>query len=176
MSVPFGIVEYRSTDRFEQEYIEEIQEHCNELTLDHRWWSEQVTLYDKIEYPLYLTGDSRLLLEALQSEHGYREPVDYSDDISMALVDYAKLLEILSLLSKQHELTWKLFQTGSLKFEMLIGWIESGETSESAIRHMTDIMSEVAVTHEDLLDKERQQRIYSKYFDENDKPIFEIDR
>jgi hypothetical protein len=60
MSLPFGNFEYRSTDRFEQEYIEEIQAECNELAQDHQWRGDPVQINEKILFPLYLTA-GRLL-------------------------------------------------------------------------------------------------------------------
>ena len=175
MSATFGFVEYRSFDRFEQEYIEEIQEQCRELTQDHLWWSDPVMLYDKIEYPLYLTGDSHLLKGSLKGEYGLQRSVDLKDDLYLSLVDYSKLLEILSVLSAEHEIRWKLFRTMSSSLELTIGTIDNGEIGESAIKHMTAIMTEAQLSHEDLLNTELHKEIYYKYYDENYEPIFEED-
>ncbi|MDA0348961.1 MAG: hypothetical protein O3C43_12510 [Verrucomicrobia bacterium] len=174
MNAAFGRVEYRSTDRFEQEYINEMQEESFQLVQVHRWWNDYVNIYDKIEYPLYLTGESNLLRHHLENlETGFTRSVEFRDDLLMALVDYPKTLEVLSILSKNHEFTWNLFQTTSSGIEIPIGMIENGEVSKSAITHMTDTISYYKFPEKDLSNTELQDRIYHNYFDENDKPIFD---
>ena len=174
MSTPFGSVEYRSVDRFEESYIKEIQDDAFQLIQDHIWWNNPVNLYDKIEYPLYLTGDSYLLLLRIQDlKTGFTRSVDFRDDLILGLVDYTKTLGILSILSRNHDITWKLFQTASCRIELPIGTIENGEISVSAIKHMTDTIDHYKITERELSDSEFHARIYHQYFDENHEPIFQ---
>jgi hypothetical protein len=55
--------------------------------------------------------------------------------------------------------------------EVDIGFIENGEISDSAIQHMTVVMDQYKFSHDDLLNEDRRQQIFAKYFDENDQPI-----
>ena len=66
---------------------------------------------------------------------------------------------------------WKLFVRFPPMDEVDIGFIENGEISDSAIQHMTVVMDQYKFSHDDLLNEDRRQQIFAKYFDENDQPI-----
>ena len=173
MNPSFGRIEYRSKDRFEQEYLKEIQEECDLMNRDRDWWSQPPHLYDKIKYPLFLTGESELLIQRLSSLDGFQSRyIDPRDDLIMALVDYPKVLEILATLSLEHQITWNVFQTLSENYEVPLGTIVNGQISDSLIQHQTETIDRYGITETELSDTALHKEIFSRYFDENLDPIF----
>lgn len=133
---------------------------------------ERAHLYDKIKSPLYLTGDSHLLIQVFQSEFGYTRGVGLEEDVFMSQGDYVKLLEILSTPGRNHDFIWELFYENKSGEEFPIGEIDQGEISPSAMQYMTFVMDRFGLSHQEQGDVERRQKIFSKYFDENDEVIF----
>lgn len=169
----FGRIEYRSTDRFEQAYLEELQEECGLLNRNRDWWSQPPHLYDKIKYPLFLNGESELLVQKLVSlDQLHSRYVDPKDDLIMALIDYPYVLEILATLSLKHEFNWHIFQTLSENYELPIGSIEGGDISDSLIQHRLDTADQFGISEEELSNRNLHKEIFNRYFDENLDPIF----
>ena len=176
MKIPFGRIEYRSNNRFEEEYLKEIQEECDLLNRDRDWWSQPPHLYDKIQYPLFLTGESDLLIQRLTSiDSLHTRIVDPRDDMIMALVDYPHVLEILATVSLNHSIRWYVFQTFSENDEESLGSIENGEISDSLIQHRLEAIDRFRITEDELKNTTLHKEIFDRYFDEDLNPIFITD-
>lgn len=166
-------IEYISQDEFELSYRAEIYEESEALIQDHLWWNEPFTLYDKIEFPLYLTGESDLIRDTLDGDFGPRRFIERKDDVFLALVDYAKIVGVLRQLSESHEITWRVFYRSEPRREVDIGYIVNGKADGSVIDFMIKTLEQYELSHESVWDEALKDQVYSKYFDELDQPIFE---
>ena len=166
-------IEYISKDEFELSYRAEIYQESEALIQDHLWWNEPFTLYDKIEYPLYLTGESNLIRDHLYGEYGPQRVVERKDDVYLALVDYAKILEVLQELGERHDITWRVFYRMEPNREVNIGYIVNGAPDEGVLDFMIKTLEQYGLDYESLWDEALKHEVYSKYFDESDEPLLE---
>ncbi|MGJ8652309.1 MAG: hypothetical protein ACSHX8_03460 [Opitutaceae bacterium] len=166
-------IEYRSADEFEIEYKKEIYAESESLIQDHLWWNEPFTLYDQIQYPLYLTGESNLIIDTLNDEFSVRRQIERADDIYMAMGDYLKIIAVLETISANHELDWHLFYTNQTDTEVTIGAIVNGRADEASIQYIINSIALYHIPFEQISDNALREGIYSKYFDQNDDPIFD---
>ena len=166
-------IEYRSVDEFEIEYKNEIHTESELLIQDHLWWNEPFTLYDQIQYPLHLTGESNLIVDTLNDEFSARRQVERADDIFMAMGDYLKIIAVLETIGANHELDWYIFCTNQSGVEVTIGAIANGRADEVSIQYIIDSIARYHIPFEQISDSAHREAIYSKYFGQNDDPIFD---
>lgn len=166
-------IEYISRDEFELSYRAEIYEESESLIQDHLWWNEPLTLFDRIEYPLRLTGESNLIVGSLNDEYGPRRCIEPKDDVYLALIDYIKMVGVLKELSRNHEIYWRLYYRNSSNQEVDVGCIDCGEEDDNITKFVQETLSRYSLDFSTLWDDKLKEAIYSKYFDHNHNPIFE---
>jgi hypothetical protein len=161
-----------SLDEFEAGYRQEIYEQAESLIQDHLWWNEPLTLFDRIAYPLHLTGESNLVREYLSDAYAPRRVVQREHDVYLALVDYAKIVEVLGQLGEAHDITWRLFHSDAGGRDVDIGYIEAGKPDVATIKFMLERLERYGLEEGMLWDSAKQLEIYALYFDDDDEPIF----
>lgn len=166
-------IEYRSIDEFELDYKKEICADSETLIQDHFWWNEPFTLYDQIKHPLYLTGDSNLIFDGIQGEHGLLRYVERVDDVFMAMGDYLKIIAVLETLSSKYDLSWHVFMLKTGNKETTIGYVENGRADEALIQYVIDTIAYYKIPFKDISNEDLRTTTYHKYFDENDELIGE---
>jgi hypothetical protein len=164
-------IEYRSIDEFELDYKQEICDDSETLIQDHLWWNEPFTLYDQIRYPLRLTGDSNLIIDGIQGQHGLLRYVERIDDVFMAMGDYLKVIAVLETLSGKYDLDWQIFVMKTGNQESTIGYVEKGRADEAVVQYMIDTITYYEIPFEDISNESLRTQTYHKYFDESDEPI-----
>jgi hypothetical protein len=165
-------IEYMSLDEFESNYRSEIYQESETLIQDHLWWNEPLTLFDKIDYPLHLTGESNLVRDCLHDDYGPRREIKRKDDVYLALIDYAKIIEILQQLGEAHEITWRLFRRNAAGKDVDVGYITNGKSDTKAIDFLVSSLEQYGLSHESIWDEGLKDEVYSRYFDESDNPIY----
>ncbi len=158
-----GKLIYASEEEFEQDYLQALFEEAAELAQEHTWWNEPVRLYESDETPYLLTGSNKLLHRYLSRGQGAPRNVDYRDDILMSMVDYFAAIEILTILSKEHEFTWLISQPSEPR-DKLIGKIVNGEIEPRLFEFLLPEMEALKISESDLEDTELHERIRAKYF------------
>ena len=158
-----GTLIYVSDDEFELDYIEALHEEAAELARDHVWWNEPLQLSQDPENPHVLSGSNKLLHRYLSHGLGAPRNVDYRDDMLMSIVDYFAAIEILTILSKEHEFTWLLCQPSEPR-DKLIGKIVDGAIEPKLFEFLMPEMEALKITERDLEDTELHERIRAKYF------------
>jgi hypothetical protein len=168
-------IEYRSKEIFELDYKAEIYAQAEAMIQEHLWWNEPLTLYEQIEYPEHLTGDSKLLYEWIPDEMGPRRYVEPQDDALLAMRDYAEILKVLGALSEEHDFSWVLFYRGVGPDIKVIGRIESGVVDHDALQFLSDTLKCHEISDAMFQDEELAKLTYHKYFNAEDQPIFPDD-
>ncbi|ADE55901.1 hypothetical protein [Coraliomargarita akajimensis] len=165
-------IEYISTQEFESEHRSVIHAEAEALIQDHLWWNEPLTLFDRIDYPHHLTGESNLIRDYLHDAFGPRREIERKDDVYLALIDYLKIIDVLEQLSEKHAIGWRLYFSKTTGNEVTIGFIEAGKAAPGVLQFMVDTLERYALSHDSLWDDAEKHRVYSKYFDETDSPIY----
>lgn len=166
-------IEYRSREIFELDYKAEIYVQAESMIQDHLWWKEPLTLYEQIEYPEHLTGDSVLFHQWISDELGPRRYVEPRDDAFLAMRDYAEILKVLGVLSGEHDFGWDIFYTVDSGREKMIGRVLSGEIDSNAMNVLSSTLERYEISDHEFQDEQVAEMIYGKYFDGSDQPIFE---
>ncbi len=158
-----GTLIYVSDDEFELDYIEALHEEAAELARDHAWWNEPLRLFESPDNPNVLYGSNKLLHRYLAQGPGAPRNVDYRDDMLLSIVDYFAAIEILTILSKEHEFTWLVCQPAEPR-EKLIGKIVDGTIEPRLFEFLMPEMEALKISERDLEDRDLHERIRAKYF------------
>lgn len=158
-----GSITFVSDDEFELDYIEALHEEAAELAQDHVWWNEPPRFFENPEQPFCVSGACKLLHRYIAVGQGAPKNVDYRDDILMGMVDYFAVVEILTILSKEHEFTWLVSQPAEPR-DKLIGKIADGKIEPRLFEFLIPEMEALKISENDIEDTELHERIRAKYF------------
>ena len=158
-----GSLTYQSDEEFELDYIEALQQEVDELARERQWWKEPISLRENPDAPFALFGSNKLLHRYLPNTPSGPRNVDYRDDVLMGIVDYFAVIEILTILSKEHEFTWLVSQPAEPR-DKLIGKIDNGEIDPRIFECLLPEMEALKISETELEDTALHDRIREKYF------------
>lgn len=153
---------YTTLDEFDDDYIEALLPEVAELAAAHIWWNQPLSIQADSRNPNILTGSTKLMHRYLTGADGQPRTIDYRDDVLMAAVDTLTLLEMLTLLSKEHEFAWQV----SLPTEPRpkpVGRIIDGEIDPKLFELIMPEVEAHEITEEELEDKTLHQKLRNKY-------------
>lgn len=153
---------YTTLDEFDDDYIEALIEEVTALSSEHTWWNEPFAIQADSRNADQLTGSTKLMHRYLTGADGKQRIIDYRDDVLMAAVDTLTLLEMLTLLSKEHEFAWQV----SLPTEPRpkpVGRIIDGEIDPKLFELIMPEVEAHEITEEELEDKSLHQNLRDKY-------------
>ncbi len=153
---------YTTLDEFDDDYIAALIEETAAISAEHVWWNQPFAIQADSRNPNLLTGSTKLMHRYLTGADGKQTIIDYRDDVLMAAVDTLTLLEMLTLLSKEHEFAWQV----SLPTEPRpkpVGRIIDGEIDPKLFELIMPEVEAHEITEEELEDKALHQKLRSKY-------------
>ncbi|MDQ8201900.1 hypothetical protein [Pelagicoccus sp. SDUM812003] len=154
---------YTSYDEFDADYLEALIQEVDALAQEHRWWRQPIAVAAHPRNPSLLHGYTKLMHRYIDGDGAAPRKLDYREDTLMGMVDYLTIVEMLTLLSKEHEFTWELFQPAEPR-PKLIGRIEDGELDAKIIDFLLPEINALEITDRELEDQALHERIRAKYF------------
>ena len=154
---------YTSFEEFDADYLEALNKEIQELAKEHTWWNQAIAIqpHPKNEYLLH--GQTRLMHRYIGVDTPTPRKLDYRDDTLMGMVDYLTIIEMLTMLSKEHEFTWEIYQPADPR-PKLIGRITEGELDPKLIDFLLPEINALEISDRDLEDPSLHQSLRSKYF------------
>lgn len=154
---------YTSDEEFDDDYVQALIEEAAELAAEHTWWHQPLALEADAKNPNLLTGSTKLLHRYLTTPDGSTRKIDYRDDVLMSSVDTLALLEMLTMLSKEHEFTWHVFIPSESRPKP-VGRIVDGEIDPKLFELIMPEVEANDITEAELEDESLHQRLREKYF------------
>lgn len=153
---------YTTLEEFEDDYVAALIEEAAELSQEHTWWNQPFQLAADERNPNLLSGSTKLMHRYLTKADGQASKVDYRDDVLMGAVDTLTLLEMLTLLSKEHEFTWQVFIPSDPRPKP-VGRIREGEIEPRLFELIMPEVDALQITEAELEDQELHQKLRDKY-------------
>ncbi|MDQ8184361.1 hypothetical protein [Pelagicoccus sp. SDUM812002] len=153
---------YTSLDEFDDDYLEALIEEAAELSLEHRWWNQAFALKADTQNASLLTGSNKLMHRYLTNADGTTRKIDYRDDVLMGAVDTLTLLEMLTLLSKEHEFAWQV-SIPSEPRPKAVGRIIDGEIEPRLFELIMPEVEALEISESELEDETLHQKLRDKY-------------
>ncbi|EDY81846.1 hypothetical protein VDG1235_1466 [Verrucomicrobiia bacterium DG1235] len=154
---------YTTDEEFEDDYVQALIEEAAELSAEHTWWHQPLALAPDVKNPNLLTGTTKLLHRYITAADGTTRKIDYRDDVLMSSVDTLVLLEMLTLLSKEHEFTWHVALPAEPRPKPA-GRIVDGEIDPKLFELIMPEVEANEITEAELEDQSLHQKIRDKYF------------
>ncbi|MBC2605333.1 hypothetical protein [Pelagicoccus albus] len=157
---------YITLDEFDDDYVEALVEEAKELAKEHQWWNQSLAIQADKRNPNLLQGSTKLMHRYVTMEDGTQQKIDYRDDVLMGAVDTLALLEMLTLLSKEHEFAWQVEIPASPRPKP-VGRIIDGDIDAKLFELIMPEVEAMEITEEELNDEKLHQSIRLKYFPTN---------
>lgn len=159
-----GALTYLSLEEFEEDYIAAIREESEALASERAWWKDRLSVGQDEANPSLLKGTTRLMHRYITDPAtNAARKVDYRDDVLMGMVDYLAIIEILTMLSKEHEFTWQVSAPAEPR-DKLIGTIVDGEIDPRLFDFLIPELEALEIAEQDLENEILHQSIRGKYF------------
>lgn len=153
---------YLSIDEFESDYLEFLIAEALELAGEHSWWHESFALSASPHNPNLLSGSTKLMRRYIVTDDGVTHKINYRDDVLLGAVDSLALIEMLTLLSKEHEFGWNVLLPAHPRPKQ-IGRIENGEIDPRIFEMVLPEIEALEISQEELEDASLHQRLRTQY-------------
>lgn len=153
---------YTTLDEFDDDYIAALIEEAAELAKEHTWWNQPFALQADSKNANLLSGSTKLMHRYLTGSDGKPVKIDYRDDVLMGAVDTLALLEMLTLLSKEHEFAWQVFLPAEPRPKPA-GRIIDGEIEPRLFELIMPEVDANEISEQELEDAALHQKIRAKY-------------
>lgn len=160
---PIGTLSYSSEDEFEDDYRAEIYQQAKKLAEDYCWWNEPLWLYDQLRSAHKLTGQSQLWRSDPVDPDGVPilgQGIPARYNALMSFIDAQRIIGLLQVLSKEHEITWTLYENDGRDE---IGIITNGAIDPQLDYRLNAIRESNGFSDRELQDDVLQKRIRSTY-------------
>lgn len=153
---------YTSLDEFDDDYVEALVEEASAFASERIWWNQKFALKADPSNPALLAGCVKLMHRSLTGKDGRPRAIEYRDDVLMAAVDTLALLEMLTILSKEHEFAWQVSMPSEPRPKP-VGRIIDGEIEPLLLELIMPEVEALEITENELSDEALHQELRQKY-------------